>query len=86
MGAACVFLVLLVTVAVVLVILIVLKRLAQVHLHAVGLVARAPIHDIVALVPVRLIEHGELLWRLAPWRSRGRGSVGVVERYSGGGG
>jgi hypothetical protein len=62
-GAACVFLVLLVAVCVVLVILVVLERLAQVHLHPVALVARPPVHhSIVTLVPMALVvEHGKLL-------------------------
>lgn len=69
-GTAGVFLVLLVAVAMVLVILVVLERLPQVHLHAICLVAGAPIHhDVVALVPMALVEHGKLLGRLAARRS-----------------
>jgi hypothetical protein len=71
-GAASMFLVLLVAVPMVLVILVVLKRLAQVHLHAIALMACPAIHyDIVALVPVALVEHAELLRGLPPGRSRG---------------
>jgi hypothetical protein len=65
------FLMLLVAMSVVLVVLIVLKRLPQIHLHPKALMAPPPIHHhIVALVPMALVEHAELLRRLPPRRSR----------------
>lgn len=85
MGATRMVLMLLVAVSVVLVILVVLERQTQPLGHAVCLVtAWPPIHhDIMAVLPVALIEHAELLRRLPSWRSRGRGCVGVIEGYAG---
>jgi len=46
----------------ILVALIMLERLAQIHLHSVALMTLPSIHhDIVALVPMALVEHTELL-------------------------
>jgi hypothetical protein len=81
-------LVLLMMLVLVLVVLIVLERLAKAHLHgSVVLLPCPPVHhDVVALVPMALVEHAELLWRrLAPGRSSWRRSVGVVEGDAGAG-
>jgi hypothetical protein len=65
-------LVLLVVLMLVLVVLVVLKRLPKVHvLHEVLLPSSPVHHDVVALMPMGLVEHAELLGRrLAPRRSR----------------
>jgi hypothetical protein len=78
-------LVLLVMLVLILVVLIVLKRLPKVHVLHEVLLACSPIHHhVVALMPMGLVEHAELLRRrLAPRRSRWRGGVGVGERYAG---
>jgi hypothetical protein len=65
MGAASMFLVLLVGVPVMLVILVVLERLAQVHLHPVALVPCPTIHHDVVARTVALVEHAKLLGRVA---------------------
>lgn len=67
-----------------LVVLIVLEGLAEIHLHRIILLPCPPVHhDIMGLVPMTLVEHAELLRRLAPGRSRWRGSIGVVEGDAG---
>jgi hypothetical protein len=78
-------LVLLVMLVLILVVLIVLKRLPKVHVLHEVLLACSPVHHhVVALMPMGLVEHAELLRRrLAPRRSRWRGGVGVGERYAG---
>lgn len=73
----------LVVLVMVLIVLIVLKRLAEIHLHGVVLLAAPAIHhDVVGLVPVALIEHAELLRRRPDGGSRGGGSIGVTEGYA----
>jgi hypothetical protein len=63
--------VLLVVLMLMLVVLIVLKGLPQVHLLHEVLVASSPVHhNVLALVPMGVVEHAELLRRrLAPGRS-----------------
>jgi hypothetical protein len=78
-------LVLLVMLVLILVVLIVLKGLPKVHVLHEVLLACSPVHhDVVALMPMGLVEHAELLRRrLAPGRSRRRGGVRVGEGYAG---
>lgn len=65
-----------------LMVLVVLERLGQIHLH-ISLVSSAIHHRVVAVLPmILLIEHGELLGRVSPRRSGGRGCIGV-EEYAG---
>ena len=77
--------VLLVVLVLMLVVLVVLKGFPQVHLLHKVLVPSSPVHhNVLALVPMGVVEHAELLRRrLAPGRSRWRGGVGVGERYAG---
>ena len=73
-------LVLLMMLVVVLMVLVVLEGLAQVH-HGIVLPSPSIHHDVVALVPMALVEHGKLRRRrLAPRGSCGGRCVGVAER------
>lgn len=79
-------LMLLVMLMLMLVVLIVLKRLAKAHLHSsIVLLPCPPVHhNVVALVPMALVEHTELLRRrLAPRRSSWRRGIGVIEGDAG---
>lgn len=65
MAVGCEILMLLMMLVLVLVVLIVLERLAKAHLHgSIVLLPCPPVHhDVVALVPMALVEHAELLRR-----------------------